>query len=150
MEAIRYLSDIKPGNRYSSGLPSISIATRAVSLLIQQIEEEDQRIMLACLIFTFGVEGLDQDELRQLFGAKVMEYLTIAGAPEELAIRKLQRLTPAETRERVEAGRKIVLAKEAAVCLYQTEAGKKYLMPATVKNLSHLYPAIHTYFDDLT
>lgn len=148
MEAIRYLSDSHPAKMETSSLSALSIATRAAGLLIQHLGEDNQRLILACLIFGFGTESLDQEELRQLFGGKVMEYLSITRKPEELAIRKLQRLTPKETRERIEAGRKIVLARYAAVWLYSKEAGKITEIPAEIAEFSHLYPKIDQLLKD--
>lgn len=80
MEAIRYLSDSHPAKMETSSLSALSIATRAAGLLIQHLGEDNQRLILACLIFGFGTESLDQEELRQLFGGKVMEYLSITGS----------------------------------------------------------------------
>lgn len=142
LEATRFLSDHVPDARDEEGNPLLSIATKAVTILVQAEKETDQRILLACLLHAFGPEYLSEKQIHGIFGKNVLEYYRRSHKPESLIGEKLQRLMTKDQRIPLEAGRKILMANVIARSNYSTNSDSQKGWLAQIEPFSHSLPGL--------
>lgn len=109
LEALRFAADQHEGAWCAPGYPLVNHLLDTVSLLWQAGAVRDPKVLVAA-----ALHGAPVAAVEAVAGAEVAGYVAAVQDPASLAVPRLQRLVPAATRRRLEAGRQIFLAALAA------------------------------------
>lgn len=142
LEATRFLSDHFPDARDQTGTSLLSLGAKAVTTLVQTEGESDQRILLATLVHPFGPDLLTGQQIRGIFGSKVLEYYERSHKPETLVIERLQRLMTKDVRVPLDAGRKVLMANVVARISYSERIEEQQPWRDDIEPFRHLFPAM--------
>lgn len=118
LESIRYLIDQVGHPVEESGVPLLSIGTKAASTILMKKPETEDRVIIASIVFPFVFGRPEQEEFQSVFGQKVYEMVQLAADLGKLKGKKLQRLELGDTRVKLENARTIRLAYTVAMLDY--------------------------------
>ncbi|WNJ21479.1 HD domain-containing protein [Pontibacter sp. G13] len=109
LETIRFATDQMNGEVDSFGTPKLNLAIDMASLLWQAGEVRDQKTLIAAILSPLADSDI-QAVIPQIFGDKVWSYIQASLRPEQLEVPYFQRLAMDSEREKLTAGRQILLA----------------------------------------
>ncbi len=142
LEATRFLADRVGDARYAHGRPCLSVAVQTATNLIRFDEEADQRVLIAAMLAAYPEEVLPHEEIRELFGEQILQFVQLVHQPAALAIPAFQRLTPESQRLPLEIGRKICIAQVLSFVSEPLPEGEKELLVEKISGFVHTFPQL--------
>lgn len=143
MEAARFAVDqAGTAKDPDTGRSVVSIGLQAASMLVRIQGLEDQKVLMAAMLYLLPEEHCPVGQVEEVFGLTVAAYLQASRDPEQLRIPPLQRLQAKKQRETVEAARSIRMAIVVAQLSQPVAAAAKERLLASVAAFSHTLPML--------